>query len=62
LKKARDWRNGIPWRTPPHFSITRRVIDGETEWTVEILEKSIDRSGMEKLCEGEMELGLGFLR
>lgn len=54
----------MPWRTPAHFSITRRVMEGEIEWAVEILEKSMERSGMEKLCEGKMGLGLGlgFLR
>lgn len=54
----------MPWRTPPHFSITRRTTAGDGEWTAEIWEKSREREGIVKLGLGgeALESGLGFLR
>lgn len=53
---------GMPWRTPPHFSITRRTIAAESDWAAEIWEKSKERVGLVKLGFEGLELGFGFLR
>lgn len=54
----------MPWRTPPHFSMTRWATEGEIGWAAEIAEKARERSGMVRLGVGggALGLGVGFLR
>lgn len=56
LKKAKAWGKGMPWRTAPHFSTTRRTREAE-RGRVRAWEKDKERDGMERLGLG---LGLGF--
>lgn len=50
----------MPWRTAPHFSITRQTSAGERDREA-ALEKSMEREGMVRLGLG-LGFGSGFLR